>query len=217
MVQRMITRRRALQLGALGGSCAAATPLKFALADNEPFKIGSGLVADGARAPVGKMGLVGVQMAVDRINKAGGIKGRPVKLFAEDDEIEAGCRPPQGRELLTEDKIDAHVGGVLSNICLACMPVYEDHQIVNMITVCLDTTITTSEVQAAIRSAPTTTRRPRRSPRRPISSPSSARSGTSSTPTIPGASRPATPMSPRSRSRAATLSARPGSRSARPT
>ncbi|MGH6737534.1 MAG: ABC transporter substrate-binding protein, partial [Bradyrhizobium sp.] len=48
-------------------------------------------------------------------------------------------------KLLTEDQIDAHVGGVLSNICLACMPVYDDHQIVNMISVCLDTTITTSK------------------------------------------------------------------------
>ena len=41
--------------------------------------------------------------------------------------------------------IDAHAGGYLSNVCLACMPVYEEHKVVNMITVCLDTTITTSK------------------------------------------------------------------------
>jgi len=37
------------------------------------------------------------------------------------------------------------VGGFLSNICLACMPVWEEAKIVNMISVCLDTTLTTSK------------------------------------------------------------------------
>ena len=36
-------------------------------------------------------------------------------------------------------------GGYLSNVCLACMPVYEEAKIVNMVSVCLDTTITTSK------------------------------------------------------------------------
>jgi branched-chain amino acid transport system substrate-binding protein len=41
-----------------------------------------------------------------------------------------------------EDKIDLQVGGFLSNVCLASMPVWEEAKIVNMISVCLDTTIT---------------------------------------------------------------------------
>ena len=48
---------------------------------------------------------------------------------------------------MEEDNIDVHVGGFLSNICLACMPVWEDAKIVNMISVCLDTTLTTSALQ----------------------------------------------------------------------
>src|SRR5207247_3181910 len=58
-------------------------------------------------------------------------------------------KPDVGRrkaeKLVIEDKIDAHVGGYLSNVCLACMPVYEEAKIVNMVSVCLDTTITTSK------------------------------------------------------------------------
>jgi ABC-type branched-subunit amino acid transport system substrate-binding protein len=46
--------------------------------------------------------------------------------------------------MVSEDNIDVHVGGFLSNICLACMPVWEHAKIVNMISVCLDTTLTTS-------------------------------------------------------------------------
>ncbi len=45
---------------------------------------------------------------------------------------------------MDEDNIDVHVGGFLSNICLACMPVWQEAKVVNMITVCLDTTLTTS-------------------------------------------------------------------------
>ena len=58
------------------------------------------------------------------------------------------AKPDVGRrkteKMLVEDKIDAHVGGFLSNICLACMPVYEENKVLNMIGVCLDTTLTTT-------------------------------------------------------------------------
>jgi branched-chain amino acid transport system substrate-binding protein len=47
--------------------------------------------------------------------------------------------------LVEEDKVDIHMGGFLSNVCLACMPVFEEAKIVNMIGVCLDTTITTTK------------------------------------------------------------------------
>jgi branched-chain amino acid transport system substrate-binding protein len=46
--------------------------------------------------------------------------------------------------MVQDDEIDVHVGGFLSNICLACMPVWQDAKILNMISVCLDTTLTTS-------------------------------------------------------------------------
>ena len=56
-------------------------------------------------------------------------------------EVEAG----QTLLDVTTDKVDVEVGGFLSNVCLACMPVWEEHKIVNMISVCLDTTITGSK------------------------------------------------------------------------
>ena len=71
--------------------------------------------------------------------------GREVELIVADDESKPDVGRRKAEKLLVEDKVDAHVGGVLSNICLACMPVCEGHKIVNMIGVCLDTTITTSK------------------------------------------------------------------------
>ena len=142
-----MTRRRVLQLAAASGAVAlgAATPLRFALAASAPYKIGSIQPLSGAAAAVGKTALVGLQMAVDRINKAGGINGREVKLLAEDDESKPDVGRRKTEKLLVEDEIDVHVGGVLSNICLACMPLFQTNKIVNMISVCLDTTLTTSK------------------------------------------------------------------------
>src|SRR6266849_2906918 len=84
-------------------------------------------------------------MAVDRINKSGGINGRPVELIVADYESKPDVGRRKAEKLAVEDNVDAHVGGVLSNVCLACMPVWEEHKILNMVGVCLDTTMTTSK------------------------------------------------------------------------
>ena len=99
----------------------------------------------GRRRRRGKTALVGTQMAVDRINQSGGINGRPVELIVADYESKPDVGRRKAEKLVVEDEIDVHQGGFLSNVCLACMPVWEEYQIVNMIGVCLDTTITTSK------------------------------------------------------------------------
>jgi ABC-type branched-subunit amino acid transport system substrate-binding protein len=68
--------------------------------------------------------LVGILMAVDRINKSGGVNGRPIGSSSPTTDQSPTSTPPD-QKLVVEDNIDAHVGGFLSNICLACMPVYE--------------------------------------------------------------------------------------------
>jgi len=120
-------------------------PWRAAFGAEKPFKVGSLQPLSGAAAAGGKTALVGLQMAVDRINKNGGINGRPVELIVADDESKPDVGRRKVEKLLVEDKIDAHAGGYLSNVCLACMPSYEEAKVVNMITVCLDTTITTSK------------------------------------------------------------------------
>lgn len=130
---------------AIGGALMAPVPLRYALAKSEPYKIGTTQPLSGGAAAVGKTALVGVQVAVARINKNGGILGREVKLVVEDDESKPDVGRRKTEKLLVEDEVDATVGGVLSNICLACMPLYQKYRIVNMISVCLDTTITGSK------------------------------------------------------------------------
>jgi len=144
-----VTRRRLLGLGtaaagALGASMLVPAPWRSAFGQAKPYKIGCLQPLSGAAAAGGKTALIGSQMAVDRINKSGGINGRPVELIAADYESKPDVGRRKAEKLVVEDKIDAHEGGFLSNVCIACMPVWEEHKVLNMIGVCLDTTITTS-------------------------------------------------------------------------
>jgi branched-chain amino acid transport system substrate-binding protein len=145
---RAITRRRALLragTAAVVGAAILPRPWQIAFAQAKPFRIGTEQPLTGVAALGGKTALIGLQMAVDRINKAGGIHGRPVELIVGDDESKPDVGRRKVEKMVTEDNIDAHVGGYLSNICLACVPVFVDNKVVNMISVCLDTTLTTSK------------------------------------------------------------------------
>ena len=145
-----VTRRRLIGWSAAGASALGATmlvpvPWQATFGQAKPYKIGTLQPLSGVAAAGGKTSLVGVQMAVDRINKIGGINGRPVDLIVADYESKPDVGRRNAEKLVIEHQIDAHVGGYLSNVCLACMPVYDEYKIVNMIGVCLDTTITTSK------------------------------------------------------------------------
>src|SRR5262249_41598895 len=117
-------------------------PWRSAFGQAKPYKVGTLQPLSGTAAAGGKTALVGVQMAVDRINKSGGINGRPVELFIADYESKPDTGRRKDENVAAEDMTGAHAGAYVSNVCIACMHVYEEHKIVNMFGVCLDTTIT---------------------------------------------------------------------------
>jgi branched-chain amino acid transport system substrate-binding protein len=84
-------------------------------------------------------------MAIDRVNQGGGVNGRPLEAIVADYESKPDVGRRKAEKLVVEDKVDIAEGGYLSNVCLACMPVFEEHKTVWMIGVCLDTTITTTK------------------------------------------------------------------------
>jgi len=145
MTRRSLLGLGATAAGALGATMLVPAPWRAAFGQAKAYKIGTLQPLSGTAAAGGKTALVGVQMAVDRANKAGGINGRPVELLIADYESKPDVGRRKAEKLVVEDNIDAHVGGYLSNVCIACMPVYDEHRLVNMVSVCLDTTITTSK------------------------------------------------------------------------
>jgi branched-chain amino acid transport system substrate-binding protein len=141
-----MTRRRVVGWGggAIGAMMLVPAPWRAAFGAAKAYKIGSEQPLSGPGAAGGKTAVVGLEMAADRINKNNGINGRPVELVIVDDESKPDVGRRKSQKLVDEDNIDVHVGGFLSNICLACMPVWQEAKVLNMITVCLDTTLTTS-------------------------------------------------------------------------
>jgi branched-chain amino acid transport system substrate-binding protein len=144
------TRRRFLSLGATAAGAVGATmlipaPWREAFGQAKPYKLGVMQPLTGTAASGGKTALVGTMMAVDRINKAGGVNGRPLEAIVVDYESKPDIGRRKAEKLTLEDKVDVVEGGYLSNVCLACMPVFEESKTVYMIGVCLDTTITQSK------------------------------------------------------------------------
>src|SRR5262249_18479791 len=86
-----VTRRRLIgytsaAAGPRGRPMLGPGPWQAAFGQAKPYKVGTEQPLSGAGAAGGKTALVGVQMAVDRINKSGGVNGRPIELIVADDE-----------------------------------------------------------------------------------------------------------------------------------
>src|SRR5215470_1929183 len=113
-VRANLTRRRMLRsaaaTGAVGlGAAMLPAPWRSAFGAAKPYKIGTMQPLSGSAAIIGKTALVGVQMAVDHINKAGGINGRPVELIVADYESKPDVGRRKAEKQVEEDGIDAHV------------------------------------------------------------------------------------------------------------
>src|SRR3979490_1175660 len=78
-----VTRRRLIGYGA-GAPLLVRAPWGPPFGKAKPYKIGTLQPLSGAAAAGGKTALVGTQMAVDRIIRAGGLKGPPTELFSGD-------------------------------------------------------------------------------------------------------------------------------------
>jgi branched-chain amino acid transport system substrate-binding protein len=144
------TRRRFLSLsataaGAVGATMLVPAPWREAFGQAKPYKIGVLQPLTGVAAAGGKTALVGSLLAIERVNKAGGVNGRPFEAVVADYESKPDVGRRKAEKLVVEDQVDVAEGGYLSNVCLACMPVFEEHRTVWMIGVCLDTTITTTK------------------------------------------------------------------------
>lgn len=76
-----------------------------------PIRIGSLESTSGPAATIGGKMQQGLQLAIDQINTSGGINGRQLKLSFFDPAGDTSTAVSQTRTLLTQDKVDAIVGG----------------------------------------------------------------------------------------------------------
>src|SRR5438132_1045002 len=111
------TRRSFLRLAGAGAAAATvrldAAPA-FAQASHA-VKLGVLAIRAGIAAPVGAAGLRGTEWWLERVNRAGGILGRPVQLVLEE-ESSPKDTVERYRKLVLQDKVEAVLGGISTGV-----------------------------------------------------------------------------------------------------
>ena len=97
-----------------------------------------GVIKLGANWPLGDVsGLEcskAAQLAVDEINKAGGVLGKQLQLVVVDDEGKGDKGVAAIEKLATVDKVDVLLGGIASGVAVAQVPIMKKYQIVTVAT-----------------------------------------------------------------------------------
>jgi ABC-type branched-subunit amino acid transport system substrate-binding protein len=112
MSHRFIPARRRILTAAAGSAVLVSAPafLRPALAQGKDFKIGFFIALSGPASLFGPTQRACADLAAEKINKAGGILGRPVTLLFTD----AGGPPAETAKsavrLMLEDKVDLFIG-----------------------------------------------------------------------------------------------------------
>ena len=100
---------------------------------DEPYKIGMLSSFSGYVANMGLGGRDGLMLAVDEINKRGGVHGRMIKIIPLNDESDATKGVPLAVNLIDGEKVLAVVGPVRSDIVEAVAPMMEKSRVVDMV------------------------------------------------------------------------------------
>lgn len=86
----------------------------------KPIKIGFiHSLSGGVGQVYGVPDLAGVKIAVEEINKAGGILGRPLKVISRDDKLKPEVGVREAKDLILNEKVDWIQGTVSSAVALA--------------------------------------------------------------------------------------------------
>jgi branched-chain amino acid transport system substrate-binding protein len=108
--------------GKLGALVACTLGLSTALAA-EPVRLGFFMSMTGRDASFGEASLNGARLALDELNAAGGVLGRPLELVVEDDRSLAGESATAVKKLISRDGVVALIGECSSARSLEAAPV----------------------------------------------------------------------------------------------
>ena len=95
----------------------------------EPIKIGEYASLTGKEAGFGQTSHHGVVMAIEEINAAGGVLGRPFELAYEDNQTKAGESATAVKKLISRNKVVALIGEVSSGRSLEAAPIAQQAKI----------------------------------------------------------------------------------------
>lgn len=106
-----MTRRDILAKGSTLTAATAMAPFAWGA---DPIKLGSLLDTSGNFDGYGKPMNMAADLAIDEINKAGGLLGRQVKKIAYDTQSNMALYTKYAQQITKQDKVDVVIGGILS-------------------------------------------------------------------------------------------------------
>jgi branched-chain amino acid transport system substrate-binding protein len=98
--------------------CTAATAA-------EPVRIGITTILSGPTADRGQSEQYGAQLALDQINQAGGVLGRPVEAFYADNACKPDIGVPATKRLLEQEHVPVIIGALCTPVTHAIMPLMQ--------------------------------------------------------------------------------------------
>src|SRR5262245_10504974 len=111
----MVSRRRWMVTfaGALALSAAALGCDRKGSGEAEG-RVGAYLSLSGAETQFGVDTREGIELAIEEVNKAGGVRGKPIKVLYEDDKTNPQEATNKVLQLIERDKVVALLGEVAS-------------------------------------------------------------------------------------------------------
>lgn len=94
-----------------------------------PIKVGEFASLTGSEAAFGNSSHNGTVLAVEKINKAGGVLGRPIELITEDNQSKPGESVTIVKKFINRDQVSAVLGEVASGRSLEAAPVCQEAHI----------------------------------------------------------------------------------------
>src|SRR5258708_4100685 len=132
-VLRPLSRRTLLRAGAAAGALQIASPFILTARGEVPVKLGLVDPLTGVYAAVAKSEVDGAKLAVEQLNKKGGILGRQVELLIEDSTNDVGIGVQKTRKLIERDQVDCIIGDVNSGIALAMAGVTAEKKVLHIV------------------------------------------------------------------------------------
>ncbi|HYS47939.1 MAG TPA: ABC transporter substrate-binding protein [Xanthobacteraceae bacterium] len=132
-----------------------AAGLAGSAAAQDAIKIGVTQPLTGAFAASGNYVTQGARIAEDEINKAGGVLGRKIQLFVEDNKSNPTEAVATAEKLIVKDKVPVMMGAWSSTLTLAIMPKLVEYGVPMLVETSSSGKITTSGNPWIFRISPT--------------------------------------------------------------
>jgi branched-chain amino acid transport system substrate-binding protein len=131
---RPVGRRTVLKAGLALGALEIASPFPIRALGEEPVKMGMVEPLSGVYARLAEAEVAGAQLALEEVNRNGGILGRQAQILIEDSANDIAVGVAKTRQLIDRDRVEFILGDVNSAVALATMRVTAERRKLHIVT-----------------------------------------------------------------------------------